>query len=576
MSKKITESILKSLSTPESFSRGYHLYLSDAVFDTFQKGDLLTGKCEGNSAPFYQIQVQLDEGGVREASCTCPYDWGGYCKHIVALVLTHIHNPDAFNEQKNINELLGQLDKDGLVNLITKMVDKNPDLYSNLQTAIPAVSANSQAVQERSKRKTEVSKTVYKRQIRSILNSLKGYRPSEAYWMMGGMVNQLNQVRDTAYEFLEADDARGALVILTTLLTEVGGSFEEFDDSGGELGDFFSELVLPIVEVILCTDLSKTERHKLFNELKPVIEELGIYGIDYLDAILAALNRGWSEEAPDEPEDYYYDESILTEAKLNVLERQNRVEEYLQLCLRLGEYRRYILKQIELGDCEKAKELALITITQASDALVIAKSLRDAQHLSEALELAEKGLDLFGYKHELGTWLGPIEESQGRIDIAIKAYQAAFSSQPSLTLYSKLNQLSGASWGKIKPILMEILQATSQMDVLVDVYLSEKEWDKAISIAEKAGEWNYSQIEKVADAVCLIRPDWVIQASRKQAESLIARTQNKYYATAAHWLAKTKRAYLASERKEEWLSYLEGLKSTYSRRPALQAELRKL
>lgn len=52
------------------------------------------------------------------------------------------------------------------------------------------------------------------------------------------MVNQLNQVRDTAYEFLEADDARGALVILTTLLTEVGGSFEEFDDSGGELGDF--------------------------------------------------------------------------------------------------------------------------------------------------------------------------------------------------------------------------------------------------------------------------------------------------------------------------------------------------
>jgi len=576
MSKKISENILKSLSIPESFSRGYHLYQSGAVFDMFQKGDLLTGKCEGNSAPFYQIQVQLDEGGIREASCTCPYDWGGYCKHIVALVLTHIHNPDAFNEQKNINELLGHLDKDGLVNLITKMVDKNPDLYSNLQTAIPAVSANSQPAQERSKRKTEVSKTVYKRQIRSILNSLQGYRPSEAYWMMGGMISQLDQIRDTAYEFLEADDARGALVILTTLLTEVGGSFVEFDDSDGGLGGFFSELLLPLVEAILSADLSESNRHKLFIELAPVIEELSTYGIDYLDAILAALNRGWSEEAPDEPEDYYYDESILTEAKLNVLERQNRVEEYLKLCLRFGEYRRYILKQIELGDCEKAKEIALITITQASDALVIAKALRDAGHLSDALELAEKGLDLDGNKHALGTWLGPIEEAQGQIEKAIKAYQAAFTSAPSFTLFGILNKLSGARWGEIKPILMEILQASSQMDVLVDVYLSEKEWDKAIDIAEKGGNWNYSLIEKVADAVLPFRPDWVIQASRKQAEDLIARTQSKYYATAAYWLAKMKKAYISSDRKKEWISYLEDLKSTYSRRPALQAELCKL
>jgi len=139
------------------------------------------------------------------------------------------------------------------------MVDKNPDLYLWLQTAIPAVSAQSQPAQQRNKRKTEVSKTAYKRQIQSILHSLQGYRMSEAYWMMGGMVDQLDHVRDTAYDFLEADDAQGALVILTTLLTEVGGSFEQFDDSDGELGGFFSELALPLVEAILSADLSKTE-----------------------------------------------------------------------------------------------------------------------------------------------------------------------------------------------------------------------------------------------------------------------------------------------------------------------------
>jgi uncharacterized Zn finger protein len=576
MPKKLTETILKSLSSPESFTRGHDLYQSGAVFDTFRQGDILIGKCEGSSAPSYQIHVQLDEGGIQEASCTCPYEWGSYCKHIVALILTYMHNPDAFIEQKNINELLGQLDKDDLVHLITKMVDKNPGLYSWLQTAIPAVSAKSQPAQQRNKRKTEGSKTAYKRQIQSILHSLQGYRMSEAYWMMGGMVDQLDHVRDTAYDFLEADDAQGALIILTTLLTEVSGSFEQFDDSDGELGGFISELALPLVEAILSADLSKTERHNLLIELEPVVEELSAYGIDDLDVILAALNLGWSEEVLDGLEDYDYDESILTEAKLNILERQNRVEEYLKLCLEAGEYRRYILKQIEVGEFEKAKEIAWKTLTLASEALMVARALRDAGHLPDALRLAEKGLDLDGSKHDLGAWLGPIEEAQGQIDKAIQAYQAAFTSLPSLTLYGILKKLSGVNWGNLKPILIQILQASPYMEVLVDVYLSEEEWDKAISIAKKAGEWNYSLIEKVADSVFPFRPDWVIQASRKQAEGLIAKTKSKYYATAARWLAKMKQAYLASGRKEEWSSYLEGLKSTYSRRPALQAELRKL
>jgi len=576
MTKKITESALKSLSSPESFTRGHELYQSDAVFDSFQQGDILTGKCEGSSAPFYQLRVRLDEGGIQEASCNCPYDWGGYCKHIVALMLTYMHNPDAFIEQKNIKDLLGQLDKDALVHLITKMVDKNPDLYSWLQTAIPAASAKSQPVQSRSQRKTEVSKTEYKRQIQSILHSLQGYRMSEAYWMMGGMVDQLDHVRDTAYDFLEADDAQGALVILTILLTEVSGSFEQFDDSDGELGGFFSELALPLVEAILSADLSKTERRSLFNELKPVVEELSAYGIDDLDVILAALNLGWSEEVLDEQEDYDYDETILIEAKLNILERQNRVEEYLKLCLEAGEYRRYILKQIEVGEFEKAKEVAWKTLTLASEALMVARALRDAGHLPDALRLAEKGLDLDGSKHDLGAWLGLIEETQGQIDKAIKAYQAAFTSLPSLELFNIIKNLSGVNWDNLKSVLMQVIQTSHYSDVLVDVYLSEEKWDQAISVANKAGEWNYSLIEKVADAVFPFRPDWVIQASRKQAEGLIAKTQSKYYATAARWLAKMKQAYLSSGRKTEWLSYLNGLKSTYSRRPALQAELRKL
>jgi uncharacterized Zn finger protein len=307
-----------------------------------------------------------------------------------------------------------------------------------------------------------------------------------------------------------------------------------------------------------------------------VILELCAYGIDDLDGILAALNRGWSGEMLDELEDYCFNETILIDAKLNILERQNRVEEYLELCLETGEYLRFILKQIELGEFEKAVEIAWETLTQADDALVVSKALRNAGQLPNALRLAEKGLGSSGSKHDLGVWLGPIEETQGRIEPAIQAYQAAFTSQPSLEVYISLKKLSGAKWEDLRVTLMQTLQASLYTDVLVDVYLFEGAWDEAILVANQTSDWNYSLIEKVTDAVFPFRPDWVIQASQKQAEGLIAKTQSKYYAIAANWLAKMKNAYLASDRKTEWLAYLEDLKSTYSRRPALQVELRTL
>ena len=227
---KITETALKSLSSTESFARGNELYRSGAIYDAFRQGNVLTGKCEGSSAPFYQLRVTIDEGGIQEASCTCPYDWGGYCKHIIALILTYIHDPEVFVEQQRVEELLTDLDKEALVRLIGNMVDKDPDLYLWLQTAVQSASVKKKPAQSREKRKTSVSKTEYRKQIQSILHSLGGYRRSEAYWMMGGMVSQLQQVRESAYAFLDAGDPEGALVILSTLLTEVSGSFEEFDD----------------------------------------------------------------------------------------------------------------------------------------------------------------------------------------------------------------------------------------------------------------------------------------------------------------------------------------------------------
>jgi uncharacterized Zn finger protein len=520
--------------------------------------------------------VRIDEGGIHESSCTCPYDWGGICKHIIALALTYIHNPDAFNEQKRVDELLAGLDKKSLVSLIDQLITEKPELYFWLQNVIETPMVNGKLAQCHSRRKTPVSQTEYRRQIQNILHSLDGRRRSEAYWMMDGMVSQLQDVRNTAHAFLNAGDADGALVILAALITEVTDRYDEFDDSDGELGRFLEELTLPLMEAILSADLSKSKRKQLEKELEPMVNDLSDIGIEQFDIILTALVEGWTVDQSIDLGEVSEADSILVAAWLNVLERQGRLAEFLQICLETGQYLRYILKQIELGNYEQAVSIAWNNLTQADEALLIAKKLRDAGHLKDALDLAEKGLLLDGSKHILGNWLGPMEESLGWREKALQAYHAAFESLPSLELYQTLKTLGEKDWETMKPVLMSVFNGDRFENTLVDIYLIEEEWDAAIAVADRIGDWQYDLLEKVVDRVISFRQDWAIQACQKQAQLLISKTNSKYYAIAGQWLAKVKQAYLSSQRKAEWQAYLDGLKSTYSRRPALQAELRKL
>lgn len=115
--------------------------------------------------------------------------------------------------------------------------------------------------------------------------------------------------------------------------------------------------------------------------------------------------------------------------------------------------------------------------------------------------------------HLYNPWCAEMHTCAGQ------AYQAAFTSLPSRELYSTLKKLSGADWEHFRPVLMQILQASHHADVLADVFLFEEERDQAIGVADKAGEWNYSLIEKVADVVLPFRPDWVIQAAVNRQKS---------------------------------------------------------
>ena len=139
---KITESMIRAGTSPESFRRGEEYYRNGAVSSTAIQGTLLSGECAGTYAPYYRVQVELDEAGIENTSCTCLYEYGGYCKHIVAMLLAYLHHPKSFATRKAPAELLTDLDHNDLISILTKLIQEQPDLYDRIEamTSVPSKS----------------------------------------------------------------------------------------------------------------------------------------------------------------------------------------------------------------------------------------------------------------------------------------------------------------------------------------------------------------------------------------------------------------------------------------------------
>lgn len=108
----------------ESYYRGETLYDERAIFLPVRRANELSALCVGSAATAYHVRVRLNQSGIIETSCTCPYDWGGDCKHIVAMLLTFLNQPERFRIGKSLREELISLKKDELVDVIEQMIER--------------------------------------------------------------------------------------------------------------------------------------------------------------------------------------------------------------------------------------------------------------------------------------------------------------------------------------------------------------------------------------------------------------------------------------------------------------------
>lgn len=600
---EISEAQIRQRVGPTLWQRGEEYYRRGAVVSMVRRGEALQAEVEGSDVVPYRVHITLGREGPLEAVCSCPYgaEWGGWCKHIVAVLLAAARQSLAIDEESSLEELLAGLDREQLRQLVVRLVEGRPDLYDPVAGAVAVLRAQAAAPARADARSAPVvDRAVVRQRVRGILRGTDGLRASEAYWMIGGLVDGVREVLGEAQALLEAGEGRGALTVLEAITDEYVRGWEMLDDSNGELSDFFPDLATMWTEALLTADLTPEERADWEEMLAGWDDEVAEYFEPVFGAAREAAREGWddpellrvlggegAEPELDEPDQegedntpWYPDE--LTDARLNVLERQERFVEALRLAEAEGYTLRALLLLIRLGRIAEAVERGVRSLAAPGDALRLARELREWEAVAEALRIGEHGLELEPAgewnpgprKAELAAWVRDLAAEQRRPELALRAARVAVRSVPDLAGYLRLRELAGDTWPEWRQeVLDEVRRNRRFPSGAVEILLHEGLPADALDVVE--GGWDTPLLAQVVEAAAEVVPERVIPICRRHAEEVMDAGRSTAYHHAVEWLRRARTAYRAAGRQAQWNEYLDGLIGAHQRkyklRPMLEA-----
>ncbi|WP_420641437.1 SWIM zinc finger family protein [Candidatus Leptofilum sp.] len=582
---KLTEAEIAKGANGSSFDKGYSYYRNGYVLEITQRGEQITAEVEGSAYQPYQVQATVQEGKISSVNCSCPYDWGGYCKHIVAALLHYVHEPSGVEQQQPLADLLADLTAEQLKQLIIQAADANLDFLRAIERELQWLKVLPTKHETAAPVASQVDVTAVKRHIRQGMRNIgpKGY-DDYYYYEEGGADEELYQILDPYLEqtlaLLVGGQVEEAAVLITAVLDAFCDNLdliEEFYEYTEGMYEGDTDLIKALTEVILSHELTGKTRQEwqrkvkgwqnILGELK-MAETAVTQGWDYapLRSVLQGniTNKGaWADEAP-----WFADE--LAQIRLNVLERQGRIQEAIYLAEAEGQIERYIHLLVQTGQIEQAVKEANQYFHQARQALALAQRLQEMGEQTAALTVAEKGLTLEDHwqheKGKLGRWLRQVAQSAGKNELALQAAQIAVLSTHELADFTAVQQLAGDQWDKLQPQLLDAIEASNYSSAKLDILVQAGRLTAVMRAIDKNYRYHTGDLLRMLVPTKDKYPDWGIQKCKNLAEAIMDAGRSKDYDTAVNWLRRAKEIYLHHQRQAEWYSYVDGLLGQHGRK----------
>jgi uncharacterized Zn finger protein len=578
----IDEDEIRSNATAASFERGLEYYHQENVLSLVQRGSLLQAAVQGSDWKPYQVTIDCTFEAIDSAHCTCPYDYDGWCKHIVATLLTVSRKPRQIEQGAGIEELLALLDEEKLRQLLPELVSEYPEIIDTIEQYVrrfATIPSKHTPVTDYGKITLNIAS--YRQETRNYLREALECAQSE-YWEEALIPSGLHSLVGEALSYCDRSEGHNALAILEAITTTCIEEWDEIDEYGGNTEEIAPELEEAFTFVILNTELSPEERQDWQEKLSQWQDE---WSVDF-SMSLEALRQGWdhpsliralqSGNLPSDTQERLSSHSAhkLIEIRLTFLDDHDRDEEYLNFAKAEGRVIAYLTKLIYLDRLEEAIASSATMLTTVEEAYFVAKALRDQGAPEDALAIARRGFTLAADNHghklyELALWTCELAESLDDLDTALACGVKAFQESPSLEHYRKLQSLAGEDWPDLQLDLLDFLREFDHWhykNEKIQIFLQEELIEDAIAAIPDVNSISRTLLDRVMEAAAVINPDWVIEKARPPAEKILDAKKSDSYQEAINWLKQVRNAYYQSGRSAEWKSYRSHLMKEHARK----------
>jgi len=544
---------IRKLCTERSFDRGIEYYRQGCVQDLEQFGSTITAYVSGTS--IYKVTIDIDGGNIK-ADCTCPYDWGGYCKHIVAVLFALAGKKDVIekNEEetiRTIESIFNDVTYEEIKAFLLKEFEKNPILRKHFTIFFSGKDASNKSLYD------------YKEDISLIFDDAADRDGYIGY----GVYVDFENIYDIASMYIRNENISEALKIFRALFEAIAEHIGWIDDSDGYYGEEFCRALESFTDCIKSSDIKEEDKKSYIRYLfEKYIEKDPDYLQQYYYYAL--------KDTCNKKDDLLYWKKLLRQYIPSYLPDDKEWIEYFQA-------REFIKMQLHiLGLLGEKKEFySLIKKFYKKDCEICniyVDHLEKDSEIEQAIMVAEKGINLFP-SHltiKMRRFLNKYYKDNSK-----KKYKenlmSLFVLENKWNDYDALKELyPQKEWEKMIPVIIAKLlkEKPFSRDIIINIHLKEEMFDKALEkVLKEKSLYVLSNYRKDLSG-CF--PKDYFEAYKKLIIPFSgSRTGRTHYQETVEYLRQMKEI---KGFEKELLELADSLKKKYKNRPAFLDEMRRI
>lgn len=546
---EITEDIINTLASGASLRKGYSYFHSGAVMKLWIESG--TYKAHVDGSELYTVTISEKKGST-QTDCTCPYDWGGVCKHIVAAMLAIVYDKKIKEHKKDIGDIKALIEKvntERLKTFLFEILSGDAALLEDFK------------IYAKGKEETSNTSEKYKKEILSQFNKLKGieyyyddYHDSYEH----PISNITDDFSETAEKYVSQGNYKEAIKIYQGICDACIVSLQN-----ERLEDFYDDI--------------HYDAQQALNAIAENVSKLPLSLKDkmpYLNYLLQAYDEFEDKEVFKE----VFPKTVNTPEEADYVLSKHTVDLLPPIILSLLIVKGEPEAVFSFGE-KHYKEYP--EMAAPLSAFYLKRNLRD-----KAIVTAEKALEILQGKKrdfysgfplsdplkELREFLNECYMLESDYPKIVENLIMLVCHERDITYYKKLKKVIKTE--QEKNAIIERLEKllNGDYDLLFKMYSIENDYDRMLQLAKKSIRSDVFNliVKKIRDRY----PEECFELYKKKINTFIEDVKNREaYRQAAYWLKLMKEI---PGTQDKFRKYIEHLREKYRRRPAFIDEIKEI